>query len=44
MQRDQSVFEMAQEVLEHEARAMALQTEQPYEVAMQEVANTEAGR
>jgi hypothetical protein len=44
VQRDQSVLEMAQEVLEYQARAMALQTEQPYEVGMQEVANTEAGR
>jgi hypothetical protein len=44
VQRDQSVLEMTQEVLEDQARAMALQTGQTLEVAMQDVANTEAGR
>lgn len=43
MQRDQTVFEMAQEILEHQARAMAIQTGQPFEAAMQAVADTEAG-
>jgi hypothetical protein len=43
VQRDQTVFEMAQEVLEHQARAMAIQTRQPFEAAMQAVADTEAG-
>jgi hypothetical protein len=43
VQRDQTVFEMAQEVLEHQARAMALQAGQTFEVAMQAVADTEAG-
>jgi hypothetical protein len=44
VQRDQTVFEMAQEVLEHQARAMALQTRQTFEAAMQAVLDTEAGR
>jgi hypothetical protein len=35
---------MAQEILEHQARAMALQTGQPFETAMQHVLDTEAGR
>jgi hypothetical protein len=43
VQRDQTVFEMAQEVLEHQARAMALQTGQTFKAAMQAVADTEAG-
>jgi hypothetical protein len=43
VQRDQTVFEMAQEVLEHRARAMALQAGQTFEAAMQAVADTEAG-
>ena len=44
MQRDQSVFEMAQEVLENQARSMTLQTGQTFSAAMQAVADTEAGR
>jgi hypothetical protein len=44
VQRDQIVFEMAQEVMEDQARAMALQTGQTFEAAMQAVADTEAGR
>jgi len=44
VQRDQTVFEMAQEVLERQARAMAVKTGQTFEAAMQDIANTEAGR
>jgi hypothetical protein len=44
LRQDQTVFEMAQEVLEHQARAMALQTGQTFETAMQHVLDTEAGR
>jgi hypothetical protein len=44
VQRDQSVFERAQEVLENQARAMAVRTGQPFEAAMRDVADTEAGR
>jgi hypothetical protein len=43
VQREQTVFEMAQEVLEDQARAMAVQTGQTFEAAMQAVADTEAG-
>ena len=43
VQRDQTVFEMAQEVLENQARAMAVQTGQAFKAAMQAVADTEAG-
>ena len=43
MQRNQTVCEMAQEVLENQARAMAVQTGQTFEAAMQAVAETEAG-
>jgi hypothetical protein len=44
LHQDQTVFEMAQEVLEQQARAMALQTGQTFETAMQHVLDTEAGR
>ena len=44
VQRDQTVFEMVQEVLEHQARAMAFQTGQTLEAAMQAIVDTEAGR
>jgi hypothetical protein len=44
VQRDQTVFEMAQEVLENQARAMAVQTGQTFKAAMQHVLDTEAGR
>jgi hypothetical protein len=43
VQRNQTVYEMAQEVLEDQARAMAVQTGQTFEAAMQAVADTEAG-
>jgi hypothetical protein len=44
VQRDQNVFDMAQEVLENQARSMTLQTGQTFSAAMQSVADTEAGR
>jgi hypothetical protein len=44
VQRDQSVFDMAQEVLENQARSMTLQTGQTFSAAMQAVGDTEAGR
>jgi hypothetical protein len=44
VQREQTIFEMAQEVLEHQARAMSVRTGQTFEVAMHDVANTNAGR
>jgi hypothetical protein len=42
--QDQTVFEMVEEVLERQARAMAARTGQSFEAAMQTVAATEAGR
>ena len=44
MQQHQSVSEMAQEVLERQAKAMAHQSEQSLEEARQAVSDTEAGR
>ena len=44
MRPDQSVLEMAEGVLERQARALVVRTGQPYEAAMREVAQTEAGR
>lgn len=44
MHQDQTVFEMVEEVLERQARAMAARTGQSFEAAMQTVADTEAGR
>ncbi len=44
MQRDQTVFEMAQEVLARQAKALADRTGQPFERALEIVADTEAGR
>ena len=44
LQRDQTVFEMVEEVLTRQARALADQTGQPFERALEIVANTEAGR
>jgi hypothetical protein len=41
---EQTVFEMAEEVLDHQARTLAGQTGQSFEAALKEVANTEAGR
>ena len=44
MQRDQTDFEMAEEVLARQAKALADQSGQPFEVALEIVADTEAGR
>jgi hypothetical protein len=44
LQRDQTVFEMAQEVLARQAKALADRTGQPFERALEIVADTEAGR
>lgn len=44
MQRDQSVFEMVEEVLKRQARSLVAQTGQTFEAAMRTVAGTEAGR
>ena len=44
MQRDQTVFEIAEEVLARQAKALADQSGQPFERALEIVADTEAGR
>ena len=44
MLRDQTVFEMAEEVLARQARSLANRTGQPFERALEIVADTEAGR
>jgi hypothetical protein len=44
VQRDQTVFEMAEEVLARQAKALADQSGQPFERALDVVADTEAGR
>ena len=44
MQREQTVFEMVEEVLTRQAKALADQTGQPLERALEAVANTEAGQ
>ena len=44
MQRDQSVLQMVEEVLERQVRALADETGQPFERALEIVARTEAGR
>ncbi len=44
MQRDQTVFEMAEEVLARQARSLANRTGQPFDRALEIVADTEAGR
>lgn len=44
MQREQSVLEMVEEVLERQAKALADETGQPVESALELVASTEAGR
>jgi len=41
---DQTVFEMAEEVLERQTRYLADQTGQPFEKALEMVADTETGR
>ena len=44
MQRDQTVLEMAEEVLARQARSLADRTGQPFDKALEVVADTEAGR
>ena len=44
MHPDQAVFEMAEEVLERQARYLVDQTGQPFEKALELVADTETGR
>ncbi len=44
MQRDQTVFEMAEDVLARQARSLANRTGQPFDRALEIVADTEAGR
>jgi hypothetical protein len=44
LQRDQTVFEMAEEVLARQARSLANRTGQPFDRALEVVALTEAGR
>ncbi len=44
MQRDQTVFEMVEEVLRRQAKALTDQTGQSFERALEVVGNTEAGR
>ena len=44
MHREQTVFEMAEEVLARQAKALADRTGQPFERALEIVADTEAGR
>jgi hypothetical protein len=44
LQRDQTVFEMAEEVLARQARSLADRTGQPFDRALEIVADTEGGR
>jgi hypothetical protein len=44
VQRDQTILEMAEKVLERQARALVARTEQTFEAAMVTVANTDAGQ
>jgi hypothetical protein len=44
VQQDQTVFEMVEEVLARQAKALADQSGQPFERALEIVADTEAGR
>ena len=44
VQRDQTVLEMVEEVLERQAKALADNTGQPFESALEIVASTKAGR
>jgi hypothetical protein len=43
LREDQTVFEMAQEVLARQAKALVARTGQPFENALEIVANTDAG-
>ena len=44
MQRDQRVFEMAEEVLARQVRSLVNRTGQPFDRALEVFADTEAGR
>jgi hypothetical protein len=44
LRKDQTVFEMVEEVLARQARTLVAQTGQPLESALDAVANTDAGR
>ena len=44
MQRDQTILEMVEEVLARQAKALADKTGQPFDRALEIVADTEAGR
>ncbi len=44
MRPDQTVFEMAEEVLERQARCLADQSGQTFEKALEMIADTETGR
>ena len=44
MDRDQSVYEMVEEVLARQAKSLAERTDQPFERVLKIVADTEAGR
>jgi hypothetical protein len=44
VRRDQTVFEMAEEVLARQAGYLANATRQPFGIALEAVASTEAGR
>jgi hypothetical protein len=44
LDRDQSVYEMVEEVLARQANAVAERTDQPFERVLKIVADTEAGR
>jgi hypothetical protein len=44
LDRDQSVYEMVEEVLARQAKSLAERTDQPFERVLKIVADTEAGR
>ena len=44
MHSHQTVYEMAEEVLEHQAKVLAVRTGQPFESAMESVVRTDAGQ
>jgi hypothetical protein len=44
MRKDQTVSEMAEEVLSRQARAMVAQTGQPFESALKTVSSSDAGQ
>jgi 23S rRNA A2030 N6-methylase RlmJ len=44
MRSEQTVSEMAEEVLARQAKALLKQTSQPFEAALEAVSNTDAGR